>query len=261
MPPQVGAHDWRTHYPAEGRARGRVLLFLGCVARMVDTETIAAAIRLLTRLGFEVRVPPAQTCCGALHREAGAREPAARLRQQNLAALAGDNTDMIVTLASGCGTTLSGYAEAEPEAADFAARVQDIHRFLADVALPETLELAPLDLTVAVQDPCSLRNVGRGEAQVYRLLQRIPGARIVPLPENALCCGGAGAYVLREPGMAGRLRDAKLQHLEQLRPDVLATANIGCALHLAAGLRARGLELPVLHPAVLFERQLRSKQP
>jgi glycolate oxidase iron-sulfur subunit len=261
LPPQVGAHDWPAHYPPSGRTRGHVLLFLGCVARIVDAETISAAIRLLTRLGFEVRVPPAQTCCGALHREAGAHEPAVQLRRQNLAALAGDSTDPIITLASGCGVTLSGYAEEEPQAAEFAARVQDIHRFLADVALPENLELAPLNLTVAVQDPCSLRNVWRGEAHVYRLLQRIPGARIVPLPENALCCGGAGAYAVREPDLAGRLRDTKLQQLEQLRPDVLATANIGCALHLAAGLRARGREVPVLHPAVLFERQLRSKRP
>jgi glycolate oxidase iron-sulfur subunit len=92
---------------------------------------------------------------------------------------------------------------------------------------------------------------------VYALLGRIPAVRIVPLAENHLCCGGAGAYPLRQPAMADLLRADKLAHLQQLQPAVLATANLGCALHLRAGLRAQGPDIEVTHPLVLFERQLR----
>ena len=59
--------------------------------------------------------------------------------------------------------------------------------------------------------------------------------------------------------MADLLRADKLAHLQQLQPAVLATANLGCALHLGAGLRAQGLDIEVTHPLVLFERQLREK--
>ena len=288
-------------HPAQGMRRGHVALFLGCVARALDTDTLAAAIRLLTRLGYDVVVPQNQTCCGALQREAGQTEQAQLLAQQNRAAFHAADVDTVITVASGCGAvlansdindesiqapllaqwTLDGRGRPRRElavedtgttpvmaevdrvgnerSAEHRIRILDIHQFLADVALPESMTLAPLPLTIAVQDPCSLRNALRAEQTVYALLTRIPAARILPLAENHLCCGGAGAYPLRQPAMADLLRADKLAHLQKLQPAILATANLGCALHLSAGLRAQGLDIEVAHPVVLFERQLRPK--
>lgn len=254
LPPVIA---WQARYPAIGRPRGNVALLLGCVAQVVDRETLEAAIRLLTRLGYEVRVPPGQTCCGGLHREAGDLVAARDLLGEQAIAFGATGSMPIVTLASGCASALLGHAGGE---SGFAQRVQDIHAFLAGQELPPALTLAPLPQTVAVHEPCSLRNVLRAEGAMTQLLQRIPELRLQPLPENHLCCGGAGGYPLREPDLAARLREPKITHLEQSRPEVLVTANLGCALHLAAGLRERGLDIPVLHPIVLFERQLRGKR-
>ncbi len=246
-------------HPAQGAQRGRVALFLGCVARVLDTETHTAAIRLLTRLGFDVLIPENQTCCGALHREAGLSEQAQALVLRNRAAFHAAGVDTVITVASGCGAVLADTGLNENTGTQRSIRVVDIHQFLADIALPESTTLVPLPMTIAVQDPCSLRNGLRAEQAVYALLGRIPAARIVPLAGNHLCCGGAGAYPLRQPAMADLLRADKLAHLSQLRPDILATANLGCALHLSAGQSAQGLNIEVLHPLVLFERQLRQK--
>lgn len=260
LPPLPVPVRWQTRYPAREHERGSVALFLGCVARIADADTIATAIRLLTRLGYTVLVPGNQACCGALHREAGDAAVAARLRTQNLAAFGSLQVDAVLSLVSGCGATLADYGHEDPAAAHFSVRLRDINTFLAETALPETLELAPLARTVGVQDPCSLRNALRAERPVYRLLERIPELRVLPLPDNHLCCGGAGAYPLREPAMAVQLRAAKLEHIKSLRPDTLVSANLGCALHLAAGLRAQGPDIPVRHPLVLFEQQLRDKR-
>ena len=244
-------------HPAQGTRRGRVALFLGCVARVLDADTLAAAIRLLTRLGYDVVVPQNQTCCGALQREAGQPGQAQVLARQNRAAFHAADVDTVITVASGCGVVL---ADSDiNEDTERRIRILDIHQFLADVALPDSMTLAPLPLTIAVQDPCSLRNGLRAEQAVYALLGRIPAARILPLAENHLCCGGAGAYPLRQPAMADLLRADKLAHLQQLQPALLATANLGCALHLSAGLRAQGLDIEVLHPLALFERQFRKR--
>lgn len=244
-------------HPAQGTRRGRVALFLGCVARVLDAETLATAIRLLTRLGFDVVIPQNQTCCGALQREAGRSGQAQVLARHNLDAFRAAGVDAVITTASGCGAVLADSGKNDDTSAERRIRILDIHQFLADVALPASMTLAPLPVTIAVQDPCSLRNALRAEQTVYALLGRIPAARIVPLAENHLCCGGAGAYPLRQPAMADLLRADKLAHLQQLQPAVLATANLGCALHLGAGLRAQGLNIEVMHPLVLFEQQLR----
>jgi glycolate oxidase iron-sulfur subunit len=245
----------RAFHPARGSRRGRVALFTGCVARVLDANTLAAAIRLLTRFGFEVVIPENQTCCGALQREAG--QSAQALGRQNHAVFRAAGVDAVITIASGCGAALADSGNAE--GMEQAAWILDIHQFLAEVALPESVSLAPLPVTIAVQDPCSLRNAQRAEQAVYALLERIPEAHIVPLAENHLCCGGAGAYPLRQPAMAERLRADKLAHLRQLQPTILASANIGCILHLGAGLRAQGMNIEIAHPLVLLERQLREQ--
>lgn len=244
---------WQRQYPAEGARRGRVALFLGCLARELDAGTLNAAVSVLTQLGFEVAIPEEQTCCGALHRDAGNPETVMQLRERNSAAFAGKNLDAIVTVSSGCGAALS------ESAMGGLPPVRDINSLLAETGLPATLELASLRQRVAVQDPCSLRNTFRAESAVYSLLRRVPELEVLPLAENQLCCGGAGAYPLREPELAGRLCAPKLDALMVTKPDVLVSANIGCALHIGAGLRKRNLDIPVLHPLVLFERQLRKK--
>lgn len=246
-------------YAAHGERRGRVALFTGCVARIADAETIAAAIRLLNRLGFEVWVPPQQACCGGLQREAGDQHGGRRLLTRNIQAFGPASRDPIVTLASGCGATLASEWPSLTGSPQLSARVRDIHAFLAEIDLPPAMEIAALSETVAVHDPCSLRNGLRTEQAVYRLLARIPQLRVEPLPENSLCCGGAGGYLLREPILADRLRAPKLAHIAKMRPSRVVSANLGCALHLAAGLRATGQEMVVEHPLVVFERQLREK--
>lgn len=255
LPPVSGAQSWRAFYPARGKKVGRIALFLGCVARVLDSHSIAAAIRLLTRLGYEVVVPASQTCCGALHRDAGHAVTARRLAARNQAAFDPNqndnlaNVDAIISVVSGCTSALATHLHST-------APVKDINQFLAHLPLPTTLRLAPLETTVAVHDPCSLRSALHAEQSVYTLLRRIPQLQVLALPENHLCCGGAGTYPLRQPAMADRLRAEKLIHLKQLQPAILVTANIGCALHFAAGLRGWGTRMEVIHPIVLFERQL-----
>lgn len=263
LPTVPSAQAWQALYPAQGQKRGRVALFLGCVARVLDAPTLTAAIRLLTRVGYEVLVPPEQTCCGAMHRDAGDAQTALALDARNRTAFhpASSNdlgqVEAIISVASGCGAALADSRHAAAVQTAWYPPVKDIHQFLAELVLPDNLRLAPLAAKVVVHEPCSLRNALHAEQSVYDLLQRIPELQLSALPENHLCCGGAGAYPLRQPAMAERLRAEKLTHLKQLQPTILVTANIGCALHLAAGVRASNMNMEIIHPLVLFERQLR----
>jgi glycolate oxidase iron-sulfur subunit len=116
-----------------------------------------------------------------------------------------------------------------------------------------------LAVDVLVHEPCSHRNQLGGNTDVYRVLARIPGLRVAPLPDNALCCGAAGTYLLQHPQTARALLGDKLAHLARLQPKILVTTNPGCALHLAAGLREVGLSIEVCHPLELIARQLPSR--
>ncbi len=264
LPPVALSADWQPFYPAAGQERGRVALFLGCVARVLDRQTLDAAIGLLTRWGYGVYVPPGQGCCGALYQHDGAPEAAVRLVHTNLEAFAGADLQAVVTTASGCGATLMEYPAFEglnevrhAAATRFASKVVDISQFLASRPWPPGLQPVALRERVAVQEPCTLRHgMGQGH-DVCDLLRRIPELEVVELPENSRCCGAAGVNMLTHPAMADSLGSDKLGALAETRADKLVTSNIGCALHLAALLRASGRNIDVLHPATLLDRQLK----
>jgi glycolate oxidase iron-sulfur subunit len=246
LPP---APKFARHYAAAGKQRERVALFLGCIARETDAETLYAAIHVMTRLGYAVEVPPAQTCCGALHRHAGNVADAARLEERNRQAFAATGVSAILTTASGCGAPLQ-------EAGGTHAPVIDISAFLADADGWNDVAIAPLQEKILVHDPCSLRNVMRAAPGAYRLLERIPGARVEPLSGNGQCCGAAGTYFLSQPAMAAALLDDKMAALAHQDARYLATSNVGCAMHLAKGLRERGSRIEVVHPVTLLARQM-----
>ena len=246
-------------YPARKKSSGRVLLFTGCLARVTDRQTLNATIQLLNRLGYEVQVPE-QGCCGALHLHNGQSQTATELMHHTILAFAGA-ADPILSTASGCTATLCEYGKYLPgdrTAEEFSRRVMDINQFLAGLPWSSDISFRPLAKRVAVHNPCTLSNVLRQDDKPFALLQRIPGAEVIPLPDNSVCCGAAGTYHLTEPRIARELRAPKIAHLKQLAPDILVTSNPGCAMFLAAGIREAGLSMEVLHPVVLLERQLQA---
>jgi glycolate oxidase iron-sulfur subunit len=135
-------------------------------------------------------------------------------------------------------------------------KVWDISAYLQQLPQLQELKLRPLAKRVAIHTPCTLKNVlGTADAPM-ELLQRIPEIDLLPLPDNGLCCGAAGRYLLHQPQIADGLRDDKLSALEKCRPQILVTSNTGCALHLAAGIRGTGMDIEVMHPVELLTQQL-----
>jgi len=240
------------HYPATAETRGSVGLFIGCMGSLLDHETVNAAIKVLTAAGFDVSIPERQTCCGALDLHDGDIETSGRLAATNCSAFADKNLDAIVTIASGCGSQMQEYQQAE-----FAGKVVDISRFLIKSGCDLSEQLQPLAASVCLHTPCSLKNVMREEQGAVKLLQQIPELKMTPLPASIQCCGSAGSYMLDHPQMAQALLSDLLDVALKDQPEYLVSSNIGCALHISAGLRERGITLEVLHPITLIARQLK----
>lgn len=271
---------WASIYPSTSKHRGEVGLFLGCVARLTDVATLNAAISVLNRLGYTVHVPPAQTCCGALHQHAGESSVAGELASRNARAFQTLNLEAVISTASGCGVQLSERtfaASREPggvpsflpkektsginshpghPAKGDLPPVRDINAFLAMAEGWDEVKLAPLSRKIAVHEPCTLRNVLGGSTFAYALLARIPGLEVIALAGNDQCCGAAGTYFLDQPEMSKTLLQDKLTALSESGAHYLATSNVGCAMHIASGLRKAGSEMEVLHPVTLIARQM-----
>ena len=107
---------------------------------------------------------------------------------------------------------------------------------------------------VAVFAPCTQRNVIRSDDALRRVLGRLPGVDAVWLETG--CCGAAGDHMLRFPERAATLREPLLQQLTDSGCDQLLVANIGCQLHLQAGIAQRGLDIRVRHPVEFIAERL-----
>ncbi len=241
-----------SHYPATTEARGHVGLFTGCMGALLDHQTVTAAIKVLTAAGFAVSVPEQQSCCGALALHDGDKQNFERLAALNCSVFSDKSLDAIVTIASGCGSQLQEYRQA-----GFAEKVIDISQFLIESGCDLNDRLSPLAASVCLHTPCSLKNVMREELGALKLLQQIPEIKITPLPASVQCCGSAGSYMLNHPRMAQALLTDLLATALEYPPEYLVSSNIGCSLHISAGLRERGVALEVVHPVTLIARQLK----
>lgn len=212
-----------------------VWLFTGCVMDAWQRRVHVAAMAVLSAMGFGVSLPGSGgACCGALHTHAGLESKAATLASRVIAAFPGDAPVLVDS--AGCGAQLREYDRlvGTDEAARFAARVHDVHEWVAareHLLPPVKADAGPL--RVAVQDPCHLRHVQRSHSAVRVVLSRY--ASVVELDDDGVCCGAGGAYSALRPKMAGAIRREKLRAIDQAAADVVASANPGCSLWLAAG--------------------------
>lgn len=257
LPAQIQPRKLARRYPTPRVRpfRGTVNLFTGCLGATLDRSTVDDAITLLNAAGYEVRIPREQTCCGALHLHNGDRTAAQSLARLNTNAFRSETRLPVISFATGCAATLREYASSL-HATEFPA-VHEICEFLAQQAgAIEQLRFVPLARRILLHTPCSLRNVLRGEHHVKTLLGAIPRLELIEAPQVG-CCGAAGSYMLTHPAAADALRKPLINAAHEQAVDILVTTNIGCALHLAAGLHDRGRSIEVLHPVTLLARQLR----
>lgn len=238
-------------YPARAdRMRGRVGLFPGCVTAIQQGGALQSSLRLLRFSGYAVTVPDKSQCCGALSQRSGDRESAEALARANREAF-DDGLDAVLSIASGCGVHIDSY---QPP---MAAGHSDICRFLLEHAELGRADFSPLAASVFLHTPCSVENVYRGAGWARDLLRLIPGLDLLELGEEGQCCGAAGDYMLRYPQKADQLRQPLIDQLASQQTAILLTSNVGCAMHLAAGLHEQGSGIEILHPVELLARQLR----
>jgi glycolate oxidase iron-sulfur subunit len=224
-------------------------LFTGCVMDVWQRDVHRAALDVMDAVGSHVAGPGrGGDCCGALHEHAGRVDDAHRLAARVVASMPGDQP--VVVDSAGCGAAMKDYGRwlGTEEARAFAARVRDFSEWVAEVGAP------PVRATgrrVVVQDPCHLRHVQRCADAVRVVLG--PAYDLVDTDDDGLCCGAGGTYSLAQPELARSIRDRKVVAICAAagdEPAVVASANPGCAMHLA------GAGLEVVHPAELLRDAL-----
>lgn len=263
VPSRLGLSRLAIRRPKRLQSTGTgVWLYIGCVMDAWQRDVHHAAAQLITSVGETFAVPERDGCCGALHTHAGLHDATRSLAERTMASMPGDAA--VVVDSAGCGAALKDYGHllGTPEAAAFAARVVDVNEWLA-----ERIDRLPVPVeadrrSVIVQDPCHLRHVQRVHQASRTLLAHV--ADVVELDDDGLCCGAGGAYSALQPGLAGRIRERKIEAITRAAAQSgafdLASANPGCSMHLEGVLTEMAVgdrPLVVRHPVQIVADALR----
>ena len=257
IPDGADAGTW----PPPQHAR-KMLILEGCVQPSLKPNIDAAMARVLDRIGISPLRIPGGGCCGAMPHHLSAESEAAAIVKRNIDAWwpqVHRGLEAIVVTASGCGVMVKDYGHFLAHDAAYASKAKTIAGLARDpieIVTAEWKKVAPLiamdhgPRRIVFHSPCTLQHGMKIRGQVEEILLAI-GHTLLPAAESNVCCGSAGTYSVLQPAIAGQLKANKLKVLEAPRPEVIATANIGCLTHLESGTRT-----PVRHWIELLDERM-----
>ncbi|MBN9133968.1 MAG: glycolate oxidase subunit GlcF [Nitrosospira multiformis] len=263
----------------------RMLVLQGCVQPALAPDINAAAMRVLDKLGISLVSAPDAGCCGAVSYHLNAQQEGLDYMRRNVDAwwpyIVPDSekgpgakgetrgVEAIVMTASGCGVTVKEYGHLlrhDPAYAEKAARISELTRDISEIVeaeLPALVSLLDKPATgmespkqkLAFHSPCTLQHGMRIRGIAEKILA-VAGFDLTYVPDAHLCCGSAGTYSILQPELSQQLLKNKVTALESGHPARIATANIGCLMHIRSG-----AALPVEHWIEILDETLEAARP
>lgn len=233
----------------------RVQLLVTCLVDAFFPETAFSTVALLRRLGLDVEIPPAQTCCGQPAFNGGQLDEARRIAAFTVDVFSRSEAPVVVPSGS-CADMivhhvprlLAGDPARADRAARLAARTYELSQFLVDVLGVEDLG-ARCSACVAYHASChGLRGLGL-KRQPRALLAHVAGPAPVELPEAEVCCGFGGVFSVKMGEISSAMLERKLDAIAASGADLVVGTDVSCLMHIEGGMRRRAMRCRVAHLA------------
>ena len=240
--------------PAREKKR-KVALFLSCQSNFGDPRAEArAAVTLLERFGFQVKLPKVR-CCSMATINSGHLQRARKDMMFNLERLepfAQEGIPILFTEPTCLLALKSEYPRVieEERSRTVAQCCEDIHEFLLKVVESRGGTPSQFDNTgpkVGYHSPCHLRALGEGDAPA-RLLEATGEVQLVRLKD--LCCGMGGTFGLKKKNsrLSRKMGRELAKEIRESDVSIVASSCAACRMQIEelAGVKT-------VHPLVLLD--------
>lgn len=243
---------WRDYYPSQqSNSRGRVILYPGCSTLIFSRPALAAAISLVTRLGWDVYLPPDQHCCGAWFARAGQKTSAQHHQHYHYQRFTAIQPEAVITLSPLC---LQHLNASKPK--EIKLSILSLEEWLCQTETQVPFTFQPLEGKTIVHASCHLYYPKDLTKPLFNLLKKIPKLQWLVLPHAKQCCGASAWISQGDPGIRNTLRQEKAIEIQKEHPDFILTTHSGCGYQIAKGLYDLGEPIQIGHTAELFSRLL-----
>jgi len=226
-----------------------VILPNGCAQDAFAADINSDCRNILDKLGITAVSIDSDSCCGAMSEHMSQSAEAEMFMKKNIDAWwpsIESGAEAIVSTASACGLMIKDYGHLLAHDADYADKATRVSELCVDISeLLSNEDCSIFENTqsqrISFHAPCTLQHGQRITGKVESLLNQI-GYELIDYNDAHLCCGSAGAYSILQKNISTQLLNNKIENLLQAQPDIIATANIGCLLHMRSG-----TDTPVKH--------------
>lgn len=222
----------------------RVGLFVTCLIDLMRPEIGFSVVKLLEQAGFDVIVPPAQTCCGQPAYNSGERGVARDLAEKTLREF--EQFDYVVVPSGSCGGMIAvHYGDLfrdDPELMGryerLRAKVYELTDFLVNIAKVE-LAAGAFAGPVTYHDSCAgLRELGVKQQPRALLAQR--GVAVAEMKDCEHCCGFGGTFSVKYGNISTAIADEKCANVQASGTGCVVLGDLGCMLNIEGRLRRTG---------------------
>ena len=113
--------------------------------------------------------------------------------------------------------------------------------------------------------PCHLIHAQKVDKNPRKLLNSLPGVKLVAIDESDWCCGSAGIYNLTQPKLSEAVLNRKTKYIKKALDEnsnvtTIVTGNPGCLYQIRAGININNIDLSVIHPIVFLANRLKKNE-
>jgi len=232
------------------KERCEVLYFVGCTAAY-DPNIRGMALdtaRVLGKAGVDFgTLGNEEGCCGSTMMRTGLGEATRSMVSKNIERFERAAPSMILTSCAGCYKTIR---QDYPKYGKVGPKVVHITQFVNELLGSGELVLdRRVEGTVTFHDPCHLGRHNLLYDEPRRILESIPGLKVVEMERNreeARCCGAGGGVKTAFPDLAQKISTLRIEDAERTGADILTTSCPFCYQSLKAAMEARGSKLRMM---------------
>ncbi|HLY40763.1 MAG TPA: (Fe-S)-binding protein [Terracidiphilus sp.] len=237
----------------------RASLFITCYNDTLFPETGRAVVSLLERLGVTLDFHSQQTCCGQMHANTGFRAEAFS-QAKRLVHLYADAENVVIP-SSSCVAMIRdqfpGLFEdlgSETLRREFSAllpRIHELSEFLVDKLGVEDVG-AYFPHRVTYHASChGLRAIHLGD-RPFRLLSKVRGLDLAPLPNLDRCCGFGGTFSVKNAEVSSAMLSVKLQDVFSTKAEYCTALDNSCLMHLGGAMHRQYAGMKTIHMALIL---------
>lgn len=230
-----------------------VQLFIPCFVDQLYPETAFNMVKVLEKLGCNVKYNANQTCCGQPAFNAGFQSECKDVATKFMKDFSG--SEYIVAPSASCTGFVRNYygkifdnSSLHNDVKDMGKRLYEFSEFLTDVLKVENVG-AKLEGKATYHDSCAGLRECKIKEGPRKLLQNVQGLELVEMNDVETCCGFGGTFAVKFEPISIAMADQKVNNALATDAQYMISTDLSCLMHLEGYIKQKGHNLRTLHLA------------